>query len=322
MSVLIAGAGSIGKRHARALLDLGVRDLRVCDPRPQACAEIAAGASSAKLFDSYEAGLKGRPDAVLICTPTEMHVPMAIAAIEAGCHAFIEKPLSNSCEGVEELSLLAHSNNRKVMVGLCFRYHEGVLRAHEVLRSGRMGRLVCVRALVGEYLPDVRPDYRDVDYARHGGAFELMHDLDLALWMAGSPVKKVHAIFGAYGGIGIQAPDMVELLIDFEDPCAASVHLDFFQRPRRRQLELMCTNGVIVLEFARWDRCTLSTCDANHERWSHEEMETDRDDMFRAEDREFLTAIADDLPIHCTVAEGFRSLEVIQEAQGSHEQRR
>ena len=46
LSVLIAAAGSIGRRHAGVLLDLGVRGLRVCDPGPQACAEMAAGASS------------------------------------------------------------------------------------------------------------------------------------------------------------------------------------------------------------------------------------------------------------------------------------
>ena len=43
--------------------------------------------------------------------------------------------------------------------------------------------------------------------------------------------------------------------MDFEDRCVASVHLDFFQRPRRRQMELIGTEGVVTVEFARWDRC-------------------------------------------------------------------
>ena len=50
-------------------------------------------------------------------------------------------------------------------------------------------------------------------------------------------------------------------------------------------------------------------------KWETEELTTDRDDMFRAEDREFLEAVADDRPIRCTIAEGRKSLEVVLAAQ-------
>ena len=102
--------------------------------------------------------------------------------------------------------------------------------------------------------------------AVHNGAFELMHDLDLALWYAGQPVKKLHCVYGTYSDIGIQSPDVVEFLLDFEDRCTASVHLDFFQRPRRRQMELIGTEGVVTVEFARWDRCTVSLYEAAQRR--------------------------------------------------------
>ena len=95
------------------------------------------------------------------------------------------------------------------MVALCFRYHEGLVRAKQYLDSGRIGRLVSIRALMGEHLPDVRPDYRTMYLALHNGAFELMHDVDLALWYAGQPVRKVHCVYGTYSDIGIQAADMV-----------------------------------------------------------------------------------------------------------------
>jgi len=110
---------------------------------------------------------------------------------------------------------------------------------------------------------------------------------------------------------------MAELLIDFENRCTARVHLDFFQRPRRRQLVLIGTEGVAVLEFATWNQYTLSIYDVAESRWSAEILSTDRDDMFRAEDEEFLEAVADDLPIRSTVAEGLRSLDVIL-AAGQH----
>lgn len=142
-----------------------------------------------------------------------------------------------------------------------------------------------------------------------------MHDIDLALWFAGQPVRAVRALSGTYSDIGIRAPDVVEILMDFEDRCLASVHLDFFQRPRRRQIELIGTTGVIIVEFARWDRCVVSTFQAAHGAWQSEELATERDDMFIAEDREFLQSVVEGKPIACTIAEARKSLEVVVAAQ-------
>jgi predicted dehydrogenase len=240
---------------------------------------------------------------------------MAVQAIRAGCHVLSEKPLSDTAEGIDDLIALAEEEDKKVMVGLCFRYHTGLVKAKGYLDSGRIGRLVSVRALMGEHLPDVRPDYRDLFSAKHGGAFDLMHDIDLAIWYAGQPVRQVYSLNGTCSDIGIEAPDVAEILMGFQDRCLASVHLDFFQRPRRRQIELIGTDGVVLVEFARWDRCTVRVYEAARGTWEQEELDTDRDDMFRAEDREFLQAVAEDKPIACTVEEARRSVEVVLAAQ-------
>lgn len=315
LSVLIVGCGSIGKRHARVLTNLGVRDLRACDPSVEQREAMRAQTPHAKMYDSFDAALRDKPDAVWICTPPEMHIPMATQAIRAGAHVFSEKPLSDSLDGIDDLIALADAHNKKVMVGLCFRYHVGLLRAKKILDADEIGRVVSIRALVGEHLPDVRPDYRSLFSAQTTGAFDLMHDLDLALWYAGQNVRAVHAFSGTYSDIGIVAPDVAEILIDFESHCVASVHLDFFQRPRRRQIELMGTAGVIVVEFARWEQCTISIYRASRGEWQIEELDTQRDDMFRAEDLEFLQAIIEGKPIACTIAEARKSLEVVVAAR-------
>jgi predicted dehydrogenase len=319
LSVLIVGCGSIGRRHARVLSSLGVRHLRACDPLAAQRAALLAESPSVQMDASFEEGLKTQPDTVLICTPPQLHVPMAMQAIQAGCHVLSEKPLSDSLDGVEALESLANAAGKKVMVGLCFRYHVGTLKAKHYLDSGRVGRLVSVRALMGEYLPEVRPDYRSLFSAQVGGAFDLMHDIDLAIWYAARPVTNVIALHGAYSDIGIRAPDLVELLMDFGGVCLGSVHLDFFQRPRRRQIELLCSEGVIIVEFARWDRCVVSVYEATSRIWTHEELPTDRDDMFRSEDREFLEAVAQNRPIQATIAEARKSLEVVVAAQAARQ---
>jgi predicted dehydrogenase len=316
LSVLIAGCGSIGKRHARVLDSLGVRDLRACDPVAAQRESLLAQIPTVKMVETFEAGLADDPDTVLICTPPWLHVPQAAQAIRAGCHVLCEKPLSDTTDGVDDLAALAAAEHKKVMVALCFRYHDGLGRARRALDAGLIGRLVSIRALVGEHLPDVRPDYRSLFSAQHGGAFDLMHEIDLAVWYADQPVAEVRSLSGTYSDIGISAPDLAEILIGF-DTCLASIHLDFFQRPRRRQLELMGTGGVIIVEFARWDRCTVSIYEAAKAAWEHEELATDRDDMFRAEDREFLLAVAEDRPVRCTIAEARKSVEVVLACQRS-----
>jgi predicted dehydrogenase len=317
LSVLIAGCGSIGKRHTRVLARLGVADLRACDPLPNQRESLLAQVPSVRLYDSYETGLADRPDVVLIGTPPKLHVPMATEAIRAGCHVFCEKPLSDSADGMDDLARLAATQNRKVMVGLCFRYHDAHRRAKRYFDEGRIGRLVSVRALMGECLPEIRPDYRTLFASQYSGAFDLMHEIDLAIWYAGRGVRHVSCLADTYSDIGISAPDLVEMLMDFEGRRVASIHLDYFQRPRRRITELIGTSGVITVEFARWERCTVSLYQAAAGEWQHEELDTDRDDMFRAEDKEFLEAVAQDGPIACSIAEARKSVEVVLAAQRS-----
>jgi predicted dehydrogenase len=185
------------------------------------------------------------------------------------------------------------------------------------VEQGRIGRVVSVRAMMGEHFPDMRPDYKSTYYAQYSGAFELMHDLDLAIWFAGQPVQRVHAVYGSYSDIGIEAPDVAELLLDFADRCVATVHLDFFQAPRRRQLEIIGTSGTVIVQFGSWDQCVVSCGVRGAADWEHVQLETDRNDMFRDESRHFLQAVAAGTPVQCGIAEARKSLEVLQSALAS-----
>jgi predicted dehydrogenase len=316
LKILLAGCGSIGKRHARILSSLGVEQIFVFDTNHQQVELLLKELPKLKQVKSFEDGLE-LSDAVFVMTPSKLHIPMAIQAVSAGCHVFIEKPLSITMEGVAELEKLASATSRKVMVGLCLRYHEGIKKARGILNSGKIGRLVSIRSLVGEHFPSVHPEYKTMYYARYSGAFELMHDLDLALWFAGQPVKNVYSVYGSFSDIDIEAPDVVEFLLEFENRCTATVHLDFFQKPRRRSMELICTNGVLIIKFASWNEYTISIFNTEKNIWEHESGKTARDDMFIDEDREFLECIVNDKPISCNIEEGCKSLRVIEAAQNN-----
>jgi len=103
LSVLVAGCGSIGRRHAGVLRSLGVRDIRVCDPDTTQRKTLAGEGPVSREYAAFESALQDDPDTVLICTPPELHIPMAIQALNSGAHVLSEKPLSDSLDLVKEL---------------------------------------------------------------------------------------------------------------------------------------------------------------------------------------------------------------------------
>lgn len=317
LSVLVVGFGSIGRRHTRVLREIGVRDVRLCEPMPDRREAARAEFGVELSFESFEDGLASSPDTVLLCSPSAEHVPQARLAVSAGCHVLTEKPLSVSLDGIDELAAEASARGRIVMVAHCFRFHDGLLRVKHWLDSGEIGRLMSVRSVFGEYIPEVMPNYRNMYISQYSGVYELMHDIDLAIWFAGTRPLSVLGVDRQISDAQMTSPDIAEMLIEFEGRRMANVHLDFFQRPRHRVFELYGTEGTVTVEFARWDHCTVSLYRASAGEWLTEEMATDRDDMFRAEDREFLQAVSEGRPVALDISEGRKAIEVMLTAQES-----
>ncbi len=205
-------------------------------------------------------------------------------------------------------------SGRLFTVGFCLRYHEGLTVARRHLEAGRIGRLVSMRLRVGENIAEVRPDYRSLFTLREVGAYDLTHEIDLACWFAGRPLRTMHALHGALSDLGFTAPDVAELILGFGD-VLASVHLDLFSSPRTRLTELLGTRGTITVELADWNRCTVSLFEAAAGRWERQELATERDAMFRAEDTEFLeAAAAGAAAAGVSLAEARKSLEIVVRA--------
>jgi hypothetical protein len=139
----------------------------------------------------------------------------------------------------------------------------------------------------------------------------------LALWFAQSPVKTVKAVYESYSDIGLEAPDVAEILIGFEDRRLASVHLNFFRHPQARLTELLGTEGMISIDLSECDAYTLTIHDAASGVTESSRHRTERDDMYVVEDEHFLRCVAEDAPVTCTIAEARKSVEVIHTAMSS-----
>lgn len=306
--ILLVGCGSIGKRHAQCLRDIGVEQFVFFDTEPDRSLELAELYGGATV-SSYEEGLASDADCVYILSPTRLHVQQAIMAVNAGKHVFLEKPLSDKLEGIDKLNALAKEKGVVVEVGFCFRFHDGVRELKRRLDAGVIGKPVSIRAMMGEHFPDMRPDYMSTYYVKYSGAFELVHDLDLAIYLAGKEPVAYHGYFGSYSDLGFESPDTVEMVVQFPD-CIANVHLDFFQSPRTRTMTVLGSQGQMILTFSSWDEYELRIFTRHSNEWEVLRADTQRNDMFRAESQNFLAAIEGEEENACPVSEAVKSLIV------------
>jgi predicted dehydrogenase len=95
---LIAGLGSIGRQHLRNLISLNERDIVLYRTHRSTLPDDEL--SDFPIVTELEDGLSLEPDAVIIANPTSMHLEIAIPAARAGCHLLLEKPVSNSLDGI------------------------------------------------------------------------------------------------------------------------------------------------------------------------------------------------------------------------------
>jgi len=187
MKFLIAGLGSVGRRHLRNLLSLGEKDILLFRTLQSTFPDDEL--AGLPVETNLNAALAKQPDAVIIANPTALHLQVAIPAANAGCHLLLEKPISHSMEGVDLLESALKQGGGNVLVGFQFRFHPGLIQAKRWLDDGQIGRPLSFRAVYGEYLPSMHPweDYRQSYSARQdlggGVLLTLCHPLDYARWL-------------------------------------------------------------------------------------------------------------------------------------------
>ncbi len=254
MKFLIAGLGSVGRRHMRNLIALGEKDIVLLRTRKGTLPddELAGYPVETELREALK---KHNPDAVIVANPTSLHLQTAVPAAEAGCHILLEKPISNSTEGLSRLESAVKKSGSKVLVAFQFRFHPGLMRAKQLISDGEIGRIISAHVHFGEYLPAWHPweDYRQGYAARAdlGGGVVLTqcHSLDYLPWLVGK-VKSVWGFTGKISDLEVDVEDTAEIGLRFESGALGSLHLDFNQQPPEHRFEVIGTKGTIKWDLA------------------------------------------------------------------------
>ena len=315
MRLLIAGLGSIGRRHLRNLRCLEPNAHIVVwrqhsDPQDRPEALELADSTVYDLRDATDA----KPQAALITGPASVHIETGLALAREGIHLFVEKPLSHTLDGVDDLLRTCRRRSLVLMVGYNFRFSLSLQVMRHALNEGQIGRILAIRAEVGQFLPEWRPDddYRQgVSGKRElggGVVLELSHELDYVRWLVGE-VKTVGARTGQLSDLEIDVEDIAEIILQFKGGAIGSVHLDMIQRPATRTCRLIGTEGTLT-----WDglRDQVKLFSSATDSWSdlYLAKDIDRNEMYISELRHFLDCVRGNDVLAISPEDSRRVLEI------------
>ena len=157
MKLLIIGFGSIGQRHYRNLLKLGYKNVFVYDTD-----KTKTKNKKIKTIPNLNNRTLKTFGAALICNPNNKHIETAIKCAQAGCHLFIEKPLSHNLYHLDKLNKICVQNKLITLVGCNMRFHPCLKFIKRYLQNQQLGKIYAISHEFGYYLPYWRTnqDYR------------------------------------------------------------------------------------------------------------------------------------------------------------------
>jgi predicted dehydrogenase len=319
--VVVVGVGSIGERHVRCFQGTGRCQVSLVEINPSLRQTIAER-YQVPAFDSIAAALTDKPTAAVVAVPAHLHLPVAKQLAAAGVHLLIEKPLSTSLQGIDELNRLIEQKGVVCGVAYVYRSHPILREMREFLASGRLGQPVELVAVCGQHFPTYRPAYREIYYkdrATGGGAIQdaLTHILNVGQWLVG-PLTRLVADAEHQLLPGVEVEDTVHVLAR-HGRVQASYALNQHQAPNETTITVVCERGTIRFEghASRWQWQTTPG-----EPWTVEQRPAlERDTLFIEQARLFLDAIEGQCPVPCSLADGEATLRANLAALASAESR-
>jgi predicted dehydrogenase len=226
----VVGVGHLGQHHARLWAELGVL-AAVADARPERAAEIGAKHGVPGLADWR--GLLGKVDAVSIAVPTVDHFAVAKEFLERGVPCLVEKPLAKSIGEAEELCRIARSRKAALQVGHVERFNPAVTAVLDVVRKPRFIEV--------HRLSPFKFRSSDIDVV-----MDLMiHDLDIVLHLAKSPLVRVDAVGMA---LLFGKEDIANARLEFEDGCVANLTASRISDKQMRKTRIFSEDCYVTVD--------------------------------------------------------------------------
>jgi predicted dehydrogenase len=240
ISVGLAGYGYWGPNLLRNYMELqGARVSWVCDARPQQIERALTRYPTVRGTTDYAHMLADDElDAVLVATPISTHYPLARAALEAGKHVFVEKPMTASAAESRELCELAADRGLTLMVGHTFVFSPPVRKVKEIIDSGELGEIYFVttsRVNLGLHQKDVSVVW---DLAPH--------DLSILYYWLGEAASAVSVL--GRDCVGSSNPDVAFINLRFPSGIIAEVQISWLSPVKLRRTMVVGSRKMLVYD--------------------------------------------------------------------------
>lgn len=222
VSIALAGAGLMGRRHAAAIE--AVADARLAAVvDPDAAARGFADQCGVPWYPDLSALLAtDRPDGVVLATPNQAHEAQGLDCVAAGLPMLVEKPVATTVASAQRLVDAADEAGVAILVGHHRRHNPLIRKAKALIDDGAIGRIVAVQGLCWLYKPD---DYFDAQWRRKAGAgpvfINLIHDIDLLRYLCGEIVSVLARDSRAVRGNEVE--DTAAVVLTFENGALGTV---------------------------------------------------------------------------------------------------
>lgn len=233
----VVGCGYWGKNLVRNFAALS--DLRMCCDASEAVRARIAAQFGVHVTASYDEVLASpEVDAVVLATPAPAHADMAVSALEAGKHVFVEKPLALSVDDAERAAAAADRCGRTLMVGHLLEYHPAVNYIKDLIESGELGDVYyCYSQRVN--LGKLRSD--------ENALWSLApHDISIVLYLMGEEPGAVEATGQAFLQPGIE--DVVFMTMKFSSGRVAHVQVSWLDPLKDRRLTVVGSKKMVVFD--------------------------------------------------------------------------
>lgn len=314
-SIAHVGYGYWGKNIARNLSELGHLKA-VVDPNP-AAAEKAAEALGVTAASLDEVLAAPDIDGVSIASPAEMHFAHAAAALEAGKHVFVEKPLALKTADAEKLCALAEEKERILMVGHLLQYHPIYVKLREMVEKGELGRVLYAysnRMSLGKFRTEENVLWSFAP-----------HDLSMLLGLFGEEPSHVSAQGNVSFTEGVA--DMVTAQMHFPGGGSAHVQTCWMHPFKEQRLTVIGEKAMLVFEDSHpvWEeKLRLYRHDFDRsgsipvpEKAEVEYVQVDRAEPLKNECQHFADCIANNSSPTTDGKEGLRVLRVLAKAEAA-----
>lgn len=248
--IAVLGAGFMGGTHARAYKTMsGVEIAAICASSAKRAEPLADELDCGWTDDLDRVFSDDSIDAVDICLPTPQHREATEAALRAGKHVLLEKPLALTMEDAKAIMRAAEASDRILMVAHVLRFWPEYVELKRIIDGGELGKVIYVNAVRRQ----PAPAWMDAGPRGHltGGSLHdmLIHDFDAANWVLGTPRM---AFAAGHFNPANEAIDQAQVLITYGDGAAASIDGGSMMPesyPFTSRFEVLCENGAVEYHF-------------------------------------------------------------------------